>query len=63
MSTQLENNKALIRKFFGAIERGELAVFDQIVSEDYDEPSGRSESRTGDTQTLFHRASLPLSRI
>jgi predicted ester cyclase len=37
MSTQLENNKALIRRFFGAIERGELAVFDQIVSENYDD--------------------------
>jgi len=26
MSTKLENNKALVRKCFSAIERGELAV-------------------------------------
>src|SRR5258708_39097037 len=46
MSTKLEDNKALVRRFFGAIERGELAVFDQIVSEDYDDHlAGQSPGR------------------
>jgi steroid delta-isomerase-like uncharacterized protein len=46
MPTQLEDNKALVRRFFSAIERGELAVFDQIVSQDYDDHlAGQSPGR------------------
>lgn len=37
MSSQQEQNKYLVRRFFSAIESGELAVFDQIVAEDYDD--------------------------
>jgi steroid delta-isomerase-like uncharacterized protein len=46
MSTKLEENKALVRRVFSAIERGELAVFDKIVSEDYDDHlTGQSPGR------------------
>ena len=46
MSKELEDNKALVRRFFSAIERGELAVFDQIVSQDYnDHLAGQSSGR------------------
>jgi steroid delta-isomerase-like uncharacterized protein len=37
MSDALEHNKALVRRFFSAIEHGDFAVFDQIVSDDYDD--------------------------
>ena len=46
MSTQLEDNKALVRRFFSAIEHGELVVLDQIVSQDYDDHlAGQSPGR------------------
>ena len=46
MSTRLEDNKALVRRFFSVIERGDLAVFDEIVSEDYDDHlAGQSPGR------------------
>jgi steroid delta-isomerase-like uncharacterized protein len=46
MSKELDDNKALVRRFFNAIERGELAVFDQIVSQDYnDHLAGQSSGR------------------
>jgi steroid delta-isomerase-like uncharacterized protein len=46
MSTPLENNKTLVRKFFGAIERGELVVFDEIVAQGYDDHlAGQSPGR------------------
>ena len=70
MSTQLENNKALVRGFFSAIERGELAVFDQIVSKDYDDHlAGQSPGRealkryfTG-LRTAFPDLTLPITRM
>jgi steroid delta-isomerase-like uncharacterized protein len=37
MSSNLEENKALVRRFFAAIESGDFAVFDQIVAQDYDD--------------------------
>ena len=46
MSDTLEHNKTLVRRFFSAIERGDLAVFDQIVSDDYDDHlAGQSPGR------------------
>jgi steroid delta-isomerase-like uncharacterized protein len=46
VSKELDDNKALVRRFFNAIERGELAVFDQIVSQDYnDHLAGQSSGR------------------
>jgi steroid delta-isomerase-like uncharacterized protein len=35
MSSSIENNKALVRRFFAAIESGDLDVFDEIVALDY----------------------------
>src|SRR5262245_38833660 len=37
MASRLEENKAVVRYFFAAIESGELSVFDQIVAQDYDD--------------------------
>jgi hypothetical protein len=35
MATDLETNKATVRQFFGAVERRDFKVFDQIVIENY----------------------------
>jgi hypothetical protein len=35
MPTPIEENKSLVRRFIHAIERGDFAVFDEIVSSDY----------------------------
>jgi steroid delta-isomerase-like uncharacterized protein len=35
MSTDIEYNKSLVRRFFAAIEAGDFADFDEIVAEDY----------------------------
>ena len=37
MSSSIEENKALIRRFFNAIESGNLQVLDEIVTEGYDD--------------------------
>ena len=37
MSSSIEENKALIRRFFKAIESGNLQVLDEIVTEGYDD--------------------------
>jgi predicted ester cyclase len=37
MSARSEESKALVRSFFGAVERGDFAVFDQIVARDYND--------------------------
>jgi steroid delta-isomerase-like uncharacterized protein len=70
MSTQLEDNKVLVRRFFSAIEHGELLVFDQIVSEDYDDHlAGQSSGRealkryfTG-LRAAFPDLTLPITRM
>jgi len=35
--SDVERNKALVRRFFAAIEHGDFHVFDEIVAEDYDD--------------------------
>ena len=37
MPLNIEENKALVRRFFAAVESGDLAIFDQIVSDDYND--------------------------
>jgi steroid delta-isomerase-like uncharacterized protein len=37
MSSSIEENKTLVRRFFLAIETGDFQVFDQIVAADYDD--------------------------
>jgi steroid delta-isomerase-like uncharacterized protein len=42
----VESNKALVRRFFAAIESGDFDVFDEIVATDYDDHlAGRSRGR------------------
>src|SRR5258706_15970778 len=36
-ASDIERNKALVRRFFAAIEHGDFRVFDEIVAEDYDD--------------------------
>lgn len=36
-ASTIEENKTLVRRFFAAIESGDFRVFDEIVSEDYDD--------------------------
>ncbi len=46
MASRLEENKAVVRNFFAAIESGELSVFDQIVAQHYDDHlAGQSPGR------------------
>jgi hypothetical protein len=50
MATDLETNKATVRQFFGAVERRDFKVFDQIVVENYahniqDMPIGRPQAK------------------
>jgi steroid delta-isomerase-like uncharacterized protein len=37
MSSVIEANKRLVRRFFAAIESGDFGVFDEIVAPDYDD--------------------------
>ncbi len=36
-ASNIEANKALVRRFFTAIESGDFRVFDEIVAQDYDD--------------------------
>lgn len=47
MTTNIAHNKALVRHFFAAIEKGDLSVFDDIVAEDYnDHLTGQQRGRS-----------------
>lgn len=37
MSSSIEANKSVVRRFFAAIESGDFEVFDEIVALDYDD--------------------------
>lgn len=70
MSSDIERNKALVRRFFAAIEGGDLAVFDEIVAEDYnDHLAGQSPGRENlkkyfaGLRTAFPDMTLPISAI
>ena len=70
MSTHLEDNKALVRRFFAAIEGGEFAIFDEIVSEDYDDHlAGQSAGREilksyfAGLRSAFPDLKLPIKRM
>src|SRR6266481_5753784 len=70
MSTGIEQNKALVSRFFAAIETGDLSVFDEIVVQDYnDHLAGQSPGRetlkqyfTG-LRAAFPDLQLPISAI
>jgi ketosteroid isomerase-like protein len=37
MSSMIDENKGLVRRFFDAIESGDFRVLDEIVAADYDD--------------------------
>jgi predicted SnoaL-like aldol condensation-catalyzing enzyme len=46
MSSDIEYNRALVRRFFAAIEAGDFQVFDEVVAEDYaDHLAGQQAGR------------------
>ena len=70
MSSSIEENKALIRRFFNAIESGNLQVLDEIVAEDYDDHlAGQTPGREtvkkyfAGLRSAFSDLSLPISSI
>src|SRR5258706_9137851 len=70
MSSNIEENKTLVRRFFAAIEAADFHVFDQIVAENYDDHlAGQSAGRETLKQyfTGLHAAfadlKLPISEI
>jgi predicted ester cyclase len=70
MSSAIEENKALVRRFFTVIESGDLRMFDEIVAEDYDDhlagqsPGGRPSSDTSrGLRSAFPDLQLPISAI
>jgi len=68
--TGLDENKALVRSFFSAVERGDFSVFDQIVAQDYnDHLAGQSPGRdnlkryfTG-LRSAFPNLELPITAM
>ncbi len=70
MATNIEQNKALVRRFFAAIEAGDLHVFDEIVAEGYDDhlagqQAGRENLKKYFTglRAAFRDMRLPISAI
>ncbi|MER8941478.1 ester cyclase [Mesorhizobium sp. M0915] len=70
MSSNLEGNKALGRRFFAAIESGNFSVFDEIVTQDYDDHlAGQGRGREALKQyfaglhSAFADLKLPISAI
>jgi steroid delta-isomerase-like uncharacterized protein len=70
MSSQIEENKALIRRFFNAIESGNLQVLDEIVVEGYDDHlAGQTPGREtlkkyfAALRSAFPDLTLPISAI
>ena len=68
--SDIEMNKALVRRFFTAIEHGDFRVFDEIVAENYDDHlAGQTPGRetlkryfTG-LRSAFADLSLPITNI
>ena len=70
MSSSIEENKALIRRFFNAIVSGNLQVLDEIVTEDYDDHlAGQTPGREtvkkyfAGLRSAFPDLALPISAI
>lgn len=70
MTTDIDQNKALVHRFFDAIERGDFSIFDEIVAKDYiDHLAGQQPGRenlkryfTG-LRTAFPDMTLPISAM
>lgn len=70
MSSNIEESKALVRRFFAAIEGADFKVFDEIVAERYDDHlAGQSPGRETLKQyfdglhAAFSDLKLPISAI
>src|SRR5258706_1838411 len=70
MSSNIEENKTLVRRFFAAIEAADFHVFDEIVAENYDDHlAGQSPGRETLKQyfsglhAAFADLKLPISAI
>ena len=70
MPFSIEENKVLIRRFFAAIESGDLNYFDNIVSKDYnDHLAGQSQGGENlrkyfiGLRTSFANLKLPIIRM
>ena len=70
MSSSIEENKALIRRFFNAIESGSVHVLDEIVAEDNDDHlAGQTPGRESvkkyfaGLRSAFSDLTLPISAI
>lgn len=70
MTTNIEQNKALVRRFFEAIEQGDFGVFDDIVAEDYnDHLAGQQPGRENlkryfaGLRTAFPDMTLPITAM
>jgi ketosteroid isomerase-like protein len=68
--SDIERNKDLVRRFFAAIEHGDLRVFDEIVAEDYeDHLAGQTPGREtlkryfAGLRSAFADLSLPITNI
>lgn len=70
MTSGIEGNKRLVRRFFAAIESGDFRVFDELVTTDYDDHlAGRTPGReslkgyfTG-LRAAFPDLELPISAL
>lgn len=70
MSLNLEENKALVRRFFAAIEAADFQSFDQLVAEGYDDHlTGQKPGRENlkryfsGLHAAFSDLTLPISAI
>jgi steroid delta-isomerase-like uncharacterized protein len=70
MAADIEGNKNLVRRFFAAIESGELQAFDELVAQDYDDHlAGQEPGRENlkryfaGLRTAFPDMSLPIVAI
>jgi ketosteroid isomerase-like protein len=61
MPSTIEENKALVRRFFAAIENSDFHVFDEIVAPDYDDHLGAG-FRTASLRSTGKSRTSPLSR-
>ena len=70
MATDIKQNKALVRRFFAAIEVGDFHVFDEIVADGYDDHlagqlAGRENLKKyfGGLRAAFPDMTLPIAAM
>lgn len=70
METTTDQNKALVRRFFAAVQAGELHLFDELIAEDYaDHLAGQKAGRENlkkyfaGLREAFPDIELPISAV